>query len=281
MAGTIICGYDVETASQSSVGFLTGAQALHARLGVPWTIYLTGKTVESVGEGIRPFREDPLLSIGQHTYSHMLLKSVYMTPGDGKPVHGEGLTFFNRGGEPDQIREQVATTQELIRERVGIECRGLTGPWGYYRGLVDRPDLLEILQENGIRWIRTDARDARDCQPTPFEAQPHFYADQGFPEILELGIQGYQDDFYWERFDDRRHGDRYEDYLLATLEEVARRDWVWNVCSHDHGTHSAEDFERTKGKWIGAFLERAQSLGIRFASPEQLYEEMRTATQAA
>lgn len=50
---------------------------------------------------------------------------------------------------------------------------------------------------------------------TPFTEQPFFYGDQGYPDILELGVQGYQDDFYWDRFDDRRHGDTYDDYLFA------------------------------------------------------------------
>ena len=274
MSGTIILGYDVETASESTLGFLAGAQALHRRLGVPWSIYLTGQTVEACGDGIRPYVEDPLLSTGQHTYSHMLLKSIYMTPGDGKPVHGASPNYFRQGGSLAEVGAEIERTQALFAERLGMTPRGLTGPWGYYRGLVDRPDLLDMLQQNGLRWIRTNARDFRDCQPTPFEAQPFFYADHGFPDILELGIQGYQDDFYWERFDDRSHGDTYQDYLHAMLPEVAENDWVWNVCSHDHGTPTAAAFDETKGEWLEALIVRAQELGIRFVSPEQLYEEM-------
>ncbi|MBQ41949.1 MAG: hypothetical protein CME15_05775 [Gemmatimonadetes bacterium] len=107
--------------------------------------------------------------------------------------------------------------------------------------------------------------------------QPFFYVDQGFPEILELGIQGYQDDFYWDRFDDRRHGETYEDNLFATLEQVAAEDLVWNLCSHDHGTATAEVFFETKGRWLGAVIERALQLGVRFASPPDLYEELKAA----
>jgi hypothetical protein len=87
-------------------------------------------------------------------------------------------------------------------------------------------------------------------------------------------VQGYQDDSYWERFDDRRHGEAYQDYLFATLQEVAGHDWVWNLCSHDHGTPTAEAFFETKGRWLEDLLVRAKDLGIRFLSPEQLYEEM-------
>jgi len=275
MSGTIILGYDVESASDSTAGFLQGARVLHQRHGVPWSIYLTGQTVEQRADDIRKALDDPLLTIGQHTYSHMLMKCVYMTPGDGKPIHGAFPNFFSKGGSVEEVREEIGKTRQLVGDRLGVECHGLTGPWGYYRGLADRPDLLQILRDNDIRWARTYARDYRDCQPTPFTAQPFFYTDQGFPEILELGVQGYQDDFYWDRFDDRRHGDTYNDYLYAMLEEVAKNDWVWNLCSHDHGTPSSEAFFQTKGAWLEDVIVRAQALGIRFAGPATLYDEMK------
>jgi len=275
MSGTILCGYDIETASDSTMGFMRGAAALHAELEIPWTVYLTGKTVEARGEEIRELIDDPLLTVGQHTYNHMLLKSIYMKPGDGKPVHGACPNFFNKGGTPSELREEIGKTQDLIRDILGVECHGLTGPWGYYRGLVDRPDVLQILAENDIRWIRTNARDYRDCQPTPFTEQPFFYADQGFPDILELGVQGYQDDFYWDRFDDRRYGDSYNDYLDAMLEEVSEQDLVWNLCSHDHRSATVEAFQAGKGKWLRDFLTKAADSGCRFIAPTTLYEEMK------
>lgn len=275
MSGTIILGYDVESASDSTRGFLEGAEALHDRFGVPWTIYLTGKTAEACAEDVRRVAGNPLLTIGQHTFSHTLLKSVYMKPGDGQPVHGSSPNYFKQGGSLGQLQDEITRASRLLSDLFDVECRGLTGPWGYYRGLVDRPDILQILQDNGICWIRTNARDFRDCQPTPFTEQPFFYVDQGFPEILELGIQGYQDDFYWERFDDRRYGDTYEDYLRAALDQVAENDWVWNLCSHDHDTESKEVFFETKGMWLESFILQALERDIRFVSPPSFYEEMK------
>lgn len=284
MRGTVLFGYDVETASPSTVGFLEGARRLHRDHGVPWSIYLTGHTAATCAERIRAIAaaEADLLTVGQHTYNHTLMKAVFMQPGDGKPIHDRYPTFFKDGGPPAQLREEITSTQRLLRDELGIDSRGLTGPWGYYRGLADRTDLLQILADNGIRWVRSWARDARDCQPTPFEVQPFFYVDQGFPDILELGIQGYQDDFYWDRFDDRRHGETYEDYLYATLERVVAEDLVWNLCSHDHGTPTADLFDQTKGRWLRAFIERGQQLDVRFAAPATIYAERKAGqTQAA
>lgn len=77
MSGTIVLGYDVETASESTGGFLEGAQKLHDKLDIPWTIYLTGKTVEACAAAVRRVVGNPLLTVAQHTYSHTLLKSIY------------------------------------------------------------------------------------------------------------------------------------------------------------------------------------------------------------
>ncbi len=274
MSGTVIIGYDIETASDSTGGFLEGAQILHDEQEVPWSIYVTGETAEKCTDAINNVRENELLTICQHTYNHMLLKCVYMMPGDGKGAPGESPNSFIKGGTLEESREQITRTQQIFRDLVGVECRGLTTPWAYYRGLVDRPDLLQILQDNGIQWVRSNGRDYRDCQPTPFTAQPFFYRDQGFPDILELGMQGYQDDFYWDRFDDRRHGDTYQDYLYATLEEVAKNDWIWNVASHDHSTPTKEAFAETKGKWIADFIARGKEVGVRFAGPGEIYAEI-------
>jgi len=271
---TIIVGYDVETASESTVGFLEGAAALHTRLGIPWAIYVTGETFEKHADMIAGMASDPLLTVGQHTYSHVLLKTIYMTPQDGRPVHGSYPSFIKVGASLDKIREELGRTQALIEDTLATRCRGLTGPWGYYRGLADRPDILAIIEEYGLCWIRTNARECRDCQPTPFTEQPFFYRDQGFPEILELGIHGYQDDFYWERFDNRRYGDTYLDYLIGKLDEVLSAGQVWSFCSHDHGTPSKAVFDKTRGMWLKRFFDRAIELGFRFVGPGQLYKEL-------
>ncbi len=79
----MLFGYDVEMASQDSVGFLEGAAELHERFGVPWTIYLTGETVERCTDAIRTCMHSPLVTVAQHTYSHVLLKSYPTGPWAG------------------------------------------------------------------------------------------------------------------------------------------------------------------------------------------------------
>ena len=272
MAGTMLVCYDVETASENTDGFLAGAAAMHRDLGIPATIFLTGQTIEIRTAACLAAESEPLFTLGQHTYSHMLVKTVFMQPTDGQPCHGR-VNFVNEGGSFDQVAAEINRTQALYQQTFGHPCRGFTPPWGYYRGLADRPDLLRLLHEAGIRWLRSYARDARDCQPVPYEVQPFFYEPHGLPDLLELPVQGYQDDFYWERFDDRTHGATYVEYLNWALAHVAAHNLVFCLNSHDHGTPTTEAFHRTKGAWLRPALERARDLGLRFLSCEAYYRE--------
>ena len=71
-----------------------------------------------------------------------------------------------------------------------------------------------------------------------------------------------------QRFDDRSHGETYQDYLFAMVEETARNGWVRNLCSHDHGTPTKQDFAKKCG-WIADLITRAGEAGLRFASPPE------------
>ena len=272
MPGTLLVCYDVETASENTDGFLTGITAMHRDLGIPATIFFTGKTIETRGAACLAAAQEPLFTLGQHTYSHMLLKTVFMQPADGKPCHRR-VNFLKEGGSYEQVAEEINRTQALYQQTFGRSCRGFTCPWCYYRGLADRPDLLRVLHGAGIRWLRSYGRDALDCQPVPYEVQPYFYDTHGLPDLLELPVQGYQDDFYWERFDDRTHGATYIEYLNWALEHVARNNLVFSLNSHDHGTPTADAFRQTKGAWLRPALERARALGLRFMGCEEYYLE--------
>ncbi|MFC1461351.1 polysaccharide deacetylase family protein [Verrucomicrobiota bacterium] len=118
MSATVILGYDVETASENTAGFLEGAEALHDKFGVPWTIYLTGKTIEKCADDISRVMRNPLLTIGRHTYNHTLLKSIYMRPADGKPIHGSYPNFFRKGGSLAEISEEIEKTQVIVRDKL-------------------------------------------------------------------------------------------------------------------------------------------------------------------
>jgi peptidoglycan/xylan/chitin deacetylase (PgdA/CDA1 family) len=222
---TFLIGYDVEHQDPAITGaFLEQAVRVHTQLAAPATFFVVGRTLERNRDAFRAIVGNPLFDIQQHTYSHVLLKTVCQE-------NDEGIRIV-RGGTLPQIREEVAKTSLLLKDALGLECLGLTGPYNYYRGLADRPDILEILWECGIRYLRTYGRDAHDWQPVSLDVQPFWYEAQGFPGMLEMGITGWQDCILRKKLGWANHSG-YLDAVLPNLDEIVRRDLVWSYVQHD------------------------------------------------
>jgi len=271
MSGTILFGIDVECANENTAGFVKYAQSLFHELETPVTWFLTGQTLERYPDLFRSLKDDPLIDLQSHTYSHMLLKTVLMRVPEGKTIHGSTNWHLQRSGSVAEIDADLGRCQQLFQDVLGGPATALTGPWGYYRGLGDRPDLLEVVQRHGFRALRTFARNEEDAQPVPLDWQPFFYTVQGYPDLLECLVQDYQDDFYWEAFADPQPGDRYVDYLKSTADTVAAKNLVWSMASHDHHCATREGFER-KGTWFRGLIDYAKGLGIQFMTISQYYE---------
>lgn len=264
---TLLIGYDVESNEpEITKRFLELAWELHNRYSAPCTFFLVGKTLETMGaEAFEPFVNHPLFDIQQHTYSHILLKTVYID--DGQKIQ------MVKGGTLEEIEKEVKKASQLLKEMLGIDCIGLTGPWGYYRGLCDRPDILEILHRVGIRFTRTWARNEKDYQPTPLEIQPFWYVHCGFPEILECPVQGYQDIYwYWIYGEDI---EAYNRYLRQCLDEINQRNWVLGYAAHDHTAIKDKGLPQ-----ITFLVKYAQDVGIKIQSYKDFYKEMKKKWQS-
>ncbi len=261
--GTMLIGYDVEWRGEGSVTgrFLERARALHNRLGVPATLFVVGQTLERWVPEFRTVAEDPLFDLQQHTYSHQLLKTVYIE--DGRSVR------VMRGVSPEETRDEVRKTSDLLAEHLGVECLGLTGPWCYYRGLRDRPDILQVLWEEGIRFTRTDGRNERDWHPVSMDLQPYWYDALGFPEMLEIPIHGWHDNTIRAEVLGWEDVDGYVESVRPFVDRAAAEDKVFSLCQHDWSS-IREDPEMRATE---AIIRHAQARGLRFLSYLAYYEE--------
>ncbi|MEM7028726.1 MAG: polysaccharide deacetylase family protein [Chloroflexota bacterium] len=273
MPGTILFGVDVECADENTAGFIKYAPALFHELDAPVTWFVTGRTLTQHARGFQAFKDDSLIELQSHTYDHLLLKTVLMRVPDGKTIHGSMDWYLKQGSSVAEIDQDLARCQKCFVDILGQPATALTGPWGYYRGLGDRLDLLEIVQRHGFRVLRTFARNEDDGQPVPLEWKPFFYTLQGYPDLLECYIHDYQDDFYWEAFADPGPNETYLDYLKTTADKVAAHNLTWSLASHDHHCATREGFEQ-KGVWFRGLIQYAKSLGIRFMTISQYYDEM-------
>ena len=220
----LLIGYDVEKLDAPEVtrAFLEKAEEVHREH--PCTLFLVGKVIENNARDLEKLAANPMFDFQQHTYSHCLLKTVCMER-DGKITVYKGVSL-------QEIEDEVGRTSELLKKYFGRECLGLTGPWGYYRGLADRPDILEILHRLGIGFTRTYARDHHDFQPVAFDIQPFWYEPQGFGDMLEFPLHGWQD-VYWREINGWENVSGYTNYLLECLDYIADRDLAWSHGSHD------------------------------------------------
>lgn len=268
-AGTFLIGYDTESNDPAVTGpFLRRAQEIHEGTGVPATFFLCGRTIERNLEALRPLAHHPLFDFQQHTYNHVLLKSVCIEDPQ------EGTRFF-RGGTLEQIRDEVHRTSSLLRDAFGLPCIGLTGPYAYYRGLVDRPDILEILWDEGIRFVRTWGRNERDWQPVDLGVQPFFYQIQGFPEVLEVPLHGWQDISLRKTVGWTNHA-AFLDGVYPYMERAAAEGLTFSYCTHDHSS-TRDDPQMAITE---ALLRRAKALGLQTVSYADYYAQ-KIATQQA
>lgn len=258
----MLIGYDVEWTGGGDVTprFLEAVSKLHNSLGIPATLFVVGQTLEMWINEFQSVARDPLFDIQQHTYSHQLLKTVYIE--DGKSVR------VVRGVSLERIRAEVHKTNSLLREHLGVDCIGLTGPWCYYRGLRDRPDILEVLWDEGIRFTRTDGRNQYDYHPVLLDLQPYWYEHVGFPDMLETTIHGWHDSTLrdilgWDNLG--AYVESVKEYIRLTADE----NLVFSYVQHDWtSTRSDPGMSATE-----AILRYAQECGTQFRSYLSFYQQ--------
>jgi peptidoglycan/xylan/chitin deacetylase (PgdA/CDA1 family) len=159
---TILMGYDAEAAaigeglaclagpgfpqyepalhSESTARALEVLATVHGELGVPATLFVCGRTLVHAFDSLERASSTGLFDVQQHTYSHILFRDVEYSPSPGKVA-------VIPASPPVAIREELAATSDLIRRLLGHEVVGLRTPFGFYRGLRDRPDLLRWFEK--------------------------------------------------------------------------------------------------------------------------------------
>src|SRR4029077_10596384 len=162
--------------------------------------------------------------VQQHTFSHVPFKDIVYSP---EP----GIVAKIPASPPEALVEELAFTSRLIREHVGHECIGLRTPFGYYRGLRDRPDLLAIVRETGHRYVTSWGRNQENGNPTPF-VQPFAYEEEGFPDLLEIPFQFWLDGIWFDRYG-YDNGAGFLEALKGAIDHVVEHDLVFATAFHD------------------------------------------------
>jgi len=240
----LLIGYDVEAGTngdllrttRTTCGadvtrlFLDRAKRLHDQYELPGTMFVVGEKLPPEIAVFGAHIGNPLLDFQQHTYTHVALKpSVVDT--DGRLEFADWPMARNVEAAHEEIRRASAA----FMSHLGRPCVGLSVPYGCFMGLVDRPDLLEVLRTEEIQYVRSfhlNKETADRADPLPVDFNVFSYEAQGFPEILELCLKGYSDvkwalKYGWEA------RESYVDYVKYSLDIVERAHAVWVLALHD------------------------------------------------
>jgi Polysaccharide deacetylase len=270
---TILVGYDTETAAVGEALSLftesphfplyelaldpeTCGAALelltevHADVGVPATLFVCGRTLLHALEPVRAAHASGLFDVQQHTFSHVPFKDIVYSP-------GPGLVGTIRASPPEALLEELTFTSRLLRDHLGVECVGARAPFGYHRGLRDRPDLLELVRAADLRYVTSWGRNEENGNPTPW-VQPFAYTEEGYPDVLELPFQFWLDVVWFDRhgYDT---GPAFLEALKGAVDDIVARDLVYGACFHDWVMLASD--ERRVG-WLRGFLRYAVERGV-------------------
>ncbi len=267
-----LIGYDVESQDEKgwekTRNFLKLAPLIHRELNIPCTFFICGKTLENNKDEFKEIREkfSDLIDFQQHTYSHVRLKKIsyyrkkpLLAP-SGKIIFPQGENIFDEGSH-ETIKEEVKKTNELLREVLQVTPVGLTTPWGAPKGLKDRPEILYILKKEGIKFIRSwnGTEDKWDpINATPLSIQPFFYADAGYPEIMEFPLH-LVDNINRERYGWENHS-LYFGFVKAKMEKAYEEKLVFSYVQHDHSSVTGDESMELTYK----ILEEAKKMGFQF-----------------
>ena len=228
--------------------------SLHRDLGVAGTVFACGKTVLHALPTFEKLVDEELIDIQQHTYSHVLFKEDVQL----------GATF--PASPTPALRFEVRMASTVLREYLGIECIGLRTPHGYAFGLSDRPDLVEVIRSEGIRFVSSWARDPEGNSPAPLTNQPHWYGGCG---VLETPFQHWMD-VAWFELEGLTSFDEFTKVLREAVDWIVDNEAVYGTCFHDWGLLR---YQSEESGWLRNLVEYALESGVEVMSYTDYYRQ--------
>jgi peptidoglycan/xylan/chitin deacetylase (PgdA/CDA1 family) len=89
--------------------------------------------------------------LGNHTYDHV---NVSATRSEDIQFRFRRSPWLIEGRSPaDVIRENIRLTSVAMKARLGVDPVGFRTPGGFGNGLVDRPDVQQMILDSGFKWV--------------------------------------------------------------------------------------------------------------------------------
>jgi peptidoglycan/xylan/chitin deacetylase (PgdA/CDA1 family) len=257
--------YEPALHAESCVRGLEVMRRVHEEEGAPATLFVCGRTLVHAAEAVQGAHASGLFDVQSHTYSHVIFRDVEYEP-------SPGVKAVIPASPPVALAAELEATSDLIGRLIGSEVVGLRTPFGFYRGLRDRPDLLALLRDNGIRYVSSWIRNEHNGNPTPW-IEPFVYEEEGYADILEIPAQFWIDGIWFDTHG-WGNGTAFREALEAVVDEVAERDLVYGACFHDWAVLAG--LEEETG-WIRGLLRRARERGVEVLTYTEYWRRIVTA----
>ncbi|NLS78497.1 MAG: polysaccharide deacetylase family protein [Chloroflexi bacterium] len=171
-----IAAYDTE--SPSCLEALRAIVPVHERHGVPATIYLVARMLDSQqAELVALLRDHPLFEIACHSYTHMLLHDA---------------DEFGKAGPPERYPAEIIDSKRRIEDAFGVAVRGFRPPVCSPEGLRIAPEALRLVAQAGYAYVSSIAWGPKWSLPA-WLVRPFTYAEQGHPALWELPPCGWHE----------------------------------------------------------------------------------------
>jgi hypothetical protein len=170
-----IAAYDTESAA--CLAACRKIVAVHKRLQMPATFFITGKTLEANVAGYKEILSDPLFEVASHTWSHKLLRDN---------------ALCGPAASAEEKREEIFRAKELIERVFERPCLGLRPAVGFDNGLKGAVDVLKLIREAGFKYV-SSLLWGPDCSMPALIQEPFHYGADGFADVWELPGHGWHE----------------------------------------------------------------------------------------
>lgn len=244
---------------------------------VPATFFIVGILLERAGERLASvLRDTPLVDLQSHTYSHMFTRSE-----DDVVV--------------DQFRQELRKTSDLLHSFFGKRPMGVCCPGNFYRGLQGVKKPLQMLRDEGYLFVGSDGSGPPEQHmPAPF-TQPYWYAGDGFPDLLELPLNGWHCNMLFNtggQNDNWQPATGWPDgTILKTLPETVEEGFHARAKELQHAIDNDLVYTPSLHPWsiyrfdpelehLDRLIEMAKENDVPVLNAMQLYEEYRVAADS-
>ncbi len=170
-----IAAYDTE--SPNCLAACRKIVDVHLRYEMPATFFIVGRALEVNPDEYRELLDNPLFEIASHTYSHRMLRD--------HPFCGPAVS-------EEEKRVEILRGKEIVERVFRRPCLGLRPACAFDNGLKGAADVLQMIQEAGLRYVSSLAWGPDYSLPALLN-EPFNYGAEGFPGVWELPAHGWHE----------------------------------------------------------------------------------------